>query len=60
MTLRRDMFIVLFALGVAGSLYVVSFRDLMAAAPSMVGASPFEQFQRGVGTIIPTAPARAV
>ena len=49
MTLRRDMFIVLLALGVAASLYAVSFRDLMAAGPPLVGSSPFEQFQRASG-----------
>ena len=31
MPLRRDLLIVLLALGVAASLYVVSFRDLMAS-----------------------------
>ena len=60
MTVQRDMLIVLLALGIAVSFYVVSFRDLMAAGPPMVGASPFEQSQRGVGAIIPTAPARVV
>jgi hypothetical protein len=54
------MFIVLLTLGVAGSLYVVTFRDLMAASPPIVRASPFEQFPRGVGAITPTAPARVV
>ena len=43
MLLKRDMLIVLLALGVAASLYVISFRDLMAAAVPVVDTSPFEQ-----------------
>lgn len=43
MQLQRDMLIVLLALGVAASLYVISFRDLMAAAAPAAGASPFAQ-----------------
>jgi len=60
MQLQRDMLIVLLALGVAVSLYIVSFRDLMAAAAPVVGTSPFEQSQGGAGSILPTVPARAV
>jgi len=60
MLLQRDTLIVAIALGVAVSLYVVSFRDLMAAAAPVVGTSPFEQSQGGVESIFPTAPARAV
>ncbi len=33
MLLRRDMLVVALALGVAAVLYIVSFGDLMAAAP---------------------------
>ncbi len=60
MQLQRDILIVLIALGVAASLYIVSFRDLMAAAAPAVGASPFEQSQGVVESILPTAPARVV
>ncbi len=59
MPLRRDMLIVAIALGIAASLYVISFRDLVAAAAPAVGTSPFEQSQGGVESIISTAPARA-
>jgi len=37
------MLIAAIALGVAASLYVVSFLDLMAAAAPIVGTAPFEQ-----------------
>ncbi|MGH6959990.1 MAG: hypothetical protein ACREE7_05860 [Dongiaceae bacterium] len=60
MLLQRDMLIVLLALGVAALLYVVSFRDLIAAAAPAAGTSPFEHSQGGVEAILPTVPARAV
>jgi hypothetical protein len=31
MLIRRDMLVVAFALGIAAALYIVSFRDLLAA-----------------------------
>jgi len=36
--LQRDILVIALALGIAASLYVVSFRDLMAFPPSVTSA----------------------
>lgn len=60
MSSQRETLIVVLALGVALSLYVVSFRDLMAAAAPATGTSSFEQSRGAVESFFQAAPAQAV